>query len=877
MKHHYFLTLTLAGLTALGSFTGRAQAPRHIPMRADKLGDSRWDNSDGHDLREVSCEGELRVAVVLVDFADVKFSISDDPRQTIDRMLNEPGFSFQGAEGSVFDYYNAQSLGAFTPRFDVYGPVKLDKKEVEYVKTDATYTDPETGKEVNVYAPGQMVAEAVAKLDDEVDFSIYDSNSDGMVDFVYFFFPGKGATTGGSTASTIWPHAYTLTAAIGAPVEVDGVKVNRYATSSELGRTNKLSGIGTFCHEFAHVLGLPDLYDTANNNGTQSKCFTPGDYSCMDAGNYLNDEHTPPVFSSYERYSLEWMRPVTLTGGGDVLLLPLEARPLAYKAEVAGTPQEYFLLEARGGGMQDRYLPQRGLAVWHIDFDSEIWNANRPNNVASHQRIDLIEADDDQTTGSRDGDLFPGAADICEYRSNVSPAFTSWNNQPTGFELSNIFCRKDGGVEFTVEAADGTQMPGMSFGSATPAGFRVLKASPGAVTLGWNGVEEASGYMLSVYPLDSFDGRFITEYLPGYFYLDCGTATEMEIEGLEPGRKYGAILYALGDVNARSYELDATIVCGESAETMVPYLHASRTPEGDVRFEWDAVPGAGMYGLRVGRHAGERREIAGHNADFSDSRLPSDWSGNGKFESRSGYVGEAAPSFQFSKTGTYLRSARYDNPISKVSFSARRRYSGDEKCLLELYAIDEQGIRSHLTTVEGFSHKMSRHEVSLPEGVHQLELCYDFRATGLDLYIDDLTLTEAEPYAFETLYSGETGAVSAIVAVGEGGIPAGDGEYLAYVGVAEEGEDSLRQQSQPISFRLADLPESGVKNVASAASRPQFIVNGGMLECLNADEQYSVHTLDGSCVARNVSGRIMLPARGIYIVTGTFGAVKIAY
>ncbi|MDE6810914.1 MAG: M6 family metalloprotease domain-containing protein, partial [Muribaculaceae bacterium] len=420
-----------------------AETAKRPQLRLQKLGNSKFDNTDGHDLREVKTEGDYRILVILVNFKDIKFSSQwGDSKELINDMLNGENFNFQGATGSVNNYFRRVSSGQFNPIFDVVGPVNLSKNEIEYVTTNPD--DVQIGPDGNpildsdykptpVYSPGRMVEEAVKALEGQIDFSQYDSDNDGLVDFVYLFFAGVSATTGGTQANNIWPHAFTLTSAIGAPVQVDGVAVNRYCTSSELGSSHSLAGIGTFCHEFAHVLGLPDFYDTANNNGRPSSCFTPGCYSSMDAGYYNNDEHTPPVYSSYEQYSLEWMKPAALSGTGTYTLLPIEARPFAYQVSSPSNPQEYFLLEARGNSYLDRYLKGHGLLVWHIDFDLKIWDSNKPNNEANHQHIDVVEADNNKTESTRDGDTFPGASGICEFTTGINPTFKDWKGEALGY------------------------------------------------------------------------------------------------------------------------------------------------------------------------------------------------------------------------------------------------------------------------------------------------------------------------------------------------------------------------------------------------------------------------------------------------------------
>ena len=107
-----------------------------------------------------------------------------------------------------------------------------------------------------------MVVEACKAIDGQVDFRDYDLYGNGEVDSVYFIYAGKGEADGGD-AGTIWPHSWNLSDQ-GRSLNLDGVDIQGYACSPELDGSGKLNGMGTPCHEFAHVLGLPDLYCTAS-------------------------------------------------------------------------------------------------------------------------------------------------------------------------------------------------------------------------------------------------------------------------------------------------------------------------------------------------------------------------------------------------------------------------------------------------------------------------------------------------------------------------------------------------------------------------------------------------------------------------------------
>ena len=81
----------------------------------------------------------------------------------------------------------------------------------------------------------------------------------------------------------------------GKAFQLNGKTVDHYCILNEIdGVTKVRSGIGTFCHEFSHIMGLPDLYTT---DGSKHK--TLGMWDLMDYGIYNNDVNTPPNYSVY--------------------------------------------------------------------------------------------------------------------------------------------------------------------------------------------------------------------------------------------------------------------------------------------------------------------------------------------------------------------------------------------------------------------------------------------------------------------------------------------------------------------------------------------------------------------------------------------------
>ena len=298
--------------------------------------------------------GQKHFLLVMVEFSDLSFKI-DNPGQTFSDMLNQPGYSANGADGSARDYYYENSHGVFEPIFDVYGPIQLSQKMSYYGANDSS------GNDKN---PEQAVKEACEAIDDIVDFSDYDLDGDGEVDLVYMVYAGKGEADGGS-ANTIWPHQWELSFA-GINLILDGKKISRYACGSELNGSGNLDGLGTICHEFGHAMGLPDFYDTDYDTNGQGRTLL--DYSLMDSGSYNNDGWTPPYLNMEERILLGWLQEdaiLEFSKNGSYTLESVQNN-IGYKipTDMEG---EYILLECRNKQGWDKYIPAAGLIAYHVD------------------------------------------------------------------------------------------------------------------------------------------------------------------------------------------------------------------------------------------------------------------------------------------------------------------------------------------------------------------------------------------------------------------------------------------------------------------------------------------------------------------------------
>ena len=306
--------------------------------------------------------GVRHFLVILVEFSDLSFKSGNDLKAFSD-LLNKPGYSVNGATGSARDYYYDNSHGEFEPVFDVYGPVRASKSYSDYGMSD--------------YASAKAVIEGCRLLDDQVDFSRYDEDGDGQVDMVLMYYAGYGEADS-PYGDTIWPHESNLETLGLGPVTLDGVQLNTYACTNELNYSNgtkdTLCGIGTACHEFGHALGLPDLYDTnGESNGQAGGMYS---YSLMCMGMYNNSGRTPPYFGFEERLLLGWVKESDFREFDETgtYTLPPVNELVVYRT-YTDMNGEYFLYENRTKTGWDRFIPEEGLIVCHVDKSSNLVSA----------------------------------------------------------------------------------------------------------------------------------------------------------------------------------------------------------------------------------------------------------------------------------------------------------------------------------------------------------------------------------------------------------------------------------------------------------------------------------------------------------------------
>ncbi len=413
--------------------------PRHLSPRAeaDKATSHTLSplGTQSNELRSVvPTTGNVRLLAICIEYPDLPHTFSTE---RMSQMLNE------GIDGkpSFRDYFLENSYGQLDIQVDVAGWYTAENNFAYY------------GEENGKSRARELVGDALLKADEQVDYSQYDNDENGAVDGIIIIHSGPGAEEGGRQ-EYIWSHRWTVPFA-----SYDNTFIFDYTIQPETrsARYGGDVGIGIFCHEFGHLLGLPDLYDTNSENGSSHGI---GEWGLMGSGSWLGLEDYPAGLSAWSKERLGWITPRDITTQyGNFTLRPAHAHADFYRIET-GRQGEYFLLENRQKAGYDAYLKGEGLAIWHINTDkTNLYPAQNFVNADENLKgVDLEEADGDfdldanQNRGDG-GDLYPGTSNRRAFNFATAPNSDSYfledETKETGVSLKNITHTVDGLVSFT--------------------------------------------------------------------------------------------------------------------------------------------------------------------------------------------------------------------------------------------------------------------------------------------------------------------------------------------------------------------------------------------------------------------------------------------
>lgn len=804
-------------------------------------------------ITDYPASGERKVLVVLAAFSDKKF-VTPDPATTFSDMLNKEGYADYGADGSARDYFIDNSSGLYKPEMVVYGPVVLPHNMAYYGAMTSTANDAR---------PQEMIRDACQLLDNEIDFREYDLDGDGYIDNVYLFYPGYSQAECGDP-NTVWPHASYAWNKLHA--EFDGVKLDHYACSNEIeAASNNPVGIGTFCHEFTHVLGLPDLY--ATNASHQQDA---GEWSLMASGGYNNNGHTPPNLTAYERYALGWLEPTEAAPTGQQLCLPGIESNKAYRISTSN-PNEYYLIENRQQKGWDRYIPGHGMLIWHIDYDKKQWAANTVNNDVAHQRIELVEADGLAQGKSHPGNAYPGTTDATCITGNTLPGFRPFGAEAVALGLYNIkeVTDADGSGDTQVLCNvmnTSAKLPAPEVEPAT-------EVTPVAFTINWREVEGADAYVVDVYRKVR-EGSFVTKiYEPGYRLIET-TGHSLKVENLQPATDYHFAVRAMGGASISDY-------CAEQTATTLDKDFTFMIPETDTpgeitstsfRASWQPLDEAeaylvSVYEADIAAVRTERNDIAGGIA------APGQWASSSSSTSPfPGYYGAEAPGLTMTANDDFLRSPLCEGlEVTRVKFWYRGTSQQDHN-LIEVMgytSADEWKTIGSIGEVERDKEGYTAEFVNPAYPCNAAVIAYRRPFNAGSIAIDDVeveysatTLTPLEAYT-------EVNAGNALTLEVSGLKPSTRYRYEVR---ALDGANRFSRLS--VGRNVSTTAESGIAAPGEPAKDYRIAVSNGRLEVSTTAGTTETAQVYGVCgtllhtapVGPGAAMSWQAPARGVYIL-----------
>jgi len=408
-------------------------------------------------INDIPRTGTIHYPLVLVQFPDLKFTVDDTDALLgyYRNLFNEDGyndtegFNYRGVRyyrstASVSDYFRDQSYGQYIPRFDIIGPITVSKGYAYYGEGDD-----DNVQELVLEICDSIITHNLANL------SGYARN--GIIDQLSLVYAGRGENYYGSDPNTIWPHAsFISTARRDTTIYQSGIIRIKYSCSCELfWDTDSIpDGIGTFCHEFSHTLGLPDFYNTDYSDSDKSQKddednAAMGFWSLMDYGCYDNQGFSPVGYTAFEKYSLGWLDLEEITYQGSYDLNVISQRPdpeagihSAYRLNT-GNDNQFIILENHAKSGWYSQHKAEGLMVTAVDYNISGWTGNYVNNYnPKHYRI--LPADNDYKRNTNAGDLFPytytdseGTHVVDSITTKGEPELKAGTSYPT-FSIYNI-------------------------------------------------------------------------------------------------------------------------------------------------------------------------------------------------------------------------------------------------------------------------------------------------------------------------------------------------------------------------------------------------------------------------------------------------------
>lgn len=556
--------LTLSGVVAHNP-NQRTKAEKNLLSKLKKglyysksqvsLMKSIWEIKKAESRKAFPTTGNRKLICILMGFQDKAFTKS---REAFNNLFNQVGYSVGNATGSVKDYYLENSWGQFNLTVDVFGPYTASRNMSYYGGNNYN------GNDSN---PRALITEAVNAADAAANFANYDNDGDGKVDGVYVIYAGYGEEAGGGS-NCIWAHAWNIST-----VYKDGVSISRYSCSAEL-RGNSgstITAIGVICHEFGHVLGAPDYYDT--NYATGGQFTGTGKWDMMASGSWNNNGDTPAHHNAYTKVKIYgWANATVLNSAQNVSVKNVENNKSFYQIN-STTSGEYWLIENRQPVGFNASNPGHGLLIYHVSKD--IATASSQNNVNDTypQKMYPVCASATSNPNSSPnsygsinsgGCPWPGTSNKTSFTDATTPNMKSWAGANTNKPITNIventaqktvtFAFMGGASTGTKPTATTSNATSITTSSATLKGVVNAKGASTTVTFEW-GTSTSLGNSLNATP-GTVTGSTNTNVSASLTGLSANTRYYYRVKAVNShGTTYGSILNFTTNSQATSLNL----------------------------------------------------------------------------------------------------------------------------------------------------------------------------------------------------------------------------------------------------------------------------------------------------------------------------------
>lgn len=439
---------SLAAKQDLTLFNTPKAVARREAMRVQQMGRAGY-NYFPH-------KGSPTAVVILAQFNDTKFYLPD-PVKSFEQYFNgdiqnDFGNGENRNHGSVKKYFTDMSDRQFTPNFKIVGPVMLPKS-MEYYGANSTGGS----KDVNYR---QFVKDACAEASKQQSFdnAEFDSDKDGCVDLVAIIFAGFGENNDPTNENTLWAKTslQDFGSYNGKSVKTAMMISELNAKKSLLGSggsysTPQINGVGVFCHEMSHTMGLPDFYSTtspANEKDNQELEY----WSLMDGGENVFNGYYPVAYTAFERKHMGWSDYVEMEDGKTYSLTTADkgGRGHVYynpNTLAAGRVSDYFVFENIQNTGWNSKLPGHGLIAYRVSMRISDMQYNTPlNNIVGDPGFTIVPADgcllniyntagsnserQDAYKNSMAADPFPGTLKVTTLLATQNLPNFAWRDAP---------------------------------------------------------------------------------------------------------------------------------------------------------------------------------------------------------------------------------------------------------------------------------------------------------------------------------------------------------------------------------------------------------------------------------------------------------------